>query len=274
MKNIFTALICLLIHTQVLALVGAVSNATGGSGRGAVDTTDGILLNPAFLVDFPAKYLTVNYSQDDYAITVVDNGRESYFPAALEFIQTKTDQIDTRKFGVALALPRWKILTVGTTIALVEYSNILNNTGAETKYRQGVADIGLTLALTKNIGFGFVANKVGSTHTELAPSQELQKSMGMGFSYTYANFARVRFDVTTGLDNKTDNLVYMYGVENFINEWLVIRLGYQNNRVTAQDYLTGGLGFDGPQFGLHYAYVGNTGDQHDQKHLFDLSIAF
>lgn len=274
MKNIFALVICLFFSFQSFALVGAVSNATGGSGRGAVDTTDGILLNPAFLVDFPSKYITLNYSQDDYAVTVVDNGKESFFPAALQFVETKTSQVDTRKFGVSFATPRWKILTVGTTVSLVEYSNILNNAGAETKYRQGVADLGLTLALSKNIGFGLVANKVGSTHTELPAGLELQKTVGAGFSYTYANFMRLRFDVLSGPDNKTDKLVYMYGIENFINEWLVVRLGYQNNNVTAQNYLTAGLGFDGPQFGFHYAYVGNTANQPDQKHLFDLSIPF
>ncbi len=274
MKNIFATLISLLISFQVFANIGAVSNATGGSGRGAVDTTDGILLNPAFLVDFPSKFLTVNYSQDDYAITVVDNGRESFFPAALEYIQTKSDLIDTRKIGLALALPRWKILTIGTTVSLVEYSDIQNNTGAETKYRQGVADLGLTVALSKDFGFGLVANKISSTHTKLPAALELQKTVGAGLSYTYANFSRLRFDIMSGPEIKTDELIYMYGVENFINEWLVIRFGYQNNRVTAQDYLTGGIGFDGPQFSLHYAYVGNTDDQSDQKHLFDLSIPF
>lgn len=274
MRNISAALICLLFGFQLSANVGAVSNATGGSGRGAVDTTDGILLNPAFLVDFPAKYFTVNYSQDDYAVTIVDNGKESYFPAALQFVETKSSLVDTRKFGVSLATPRWKILTIGTTISLVEYSNILNNSLPETKYRQGVADLGLTLALTKDIGFGLVANKIGSTHTEMPSALEVQKSIGAGLSYTYANFIRLRFDVQTGPDNKTDDLVYMYGLENFINEWLVLRVGYQNNRVTSQNYLTGGIGFDGPQFGLHYAYVGNTANQPDQKHLFDLSIPF
>lgn len=274
MKNIFAVFICLLVHTQVFALVGAVSNATGGSGRGAVDTTDGILLNPAFLVDFPSKYFTINYSQDDYAVTVVDNGKDSFFPAALLYRDTRSNSVDTRKFGVALATPRWKILTFGTTVSLVEYSNILNNSLPETKYRQGVADLALTLALTKDIGFGLVANKIGSTHTEMPPALELQKSVGAGFSYTYANFIRLRFDVQSGPDNKTDDLIYMYGLENFINEWLVLRVGYQNNLVTGQNYLTGGLGFDGPQFGFHYAYVGNTANQPDQKHLFDLSIPF
>jgi hypothetical protein len=274
MKNIFVVLLSVFIHTQVFALVGAVSNATGGSGRGAVDTTDGILLNPAFLVDFPAKYFTINYSQDDYAVTVVDNGKDSFFPAALQFVETKSSSVDTRKFGISLATPRWKILTFGTTVSLVEYSNVLNNSLPETKYLQGVADLGLTLALTKDIGFGLVANKIGSTDTEMPPALELQKSVGAGFSYTYANFIRLRFDVQSAPDNKTDDLIYMYGLENFINEWLVLRIGYQNNKVTDRNYLTGGLGFDGPQFGFHYAYVGNTADQPDQKHFFDLSIPF
>ena len=34
-------------------------------------------------------------------------------------------------------------------------------------------------------------------------------------------------------ENKTDRLVYMLGLENYLNDWVVFRLGYQNNNVLA-----------------------------------------
>jgi hypothetical protein len=55
---------------------------------------------------------------------------------------------------------------------------------------------------------------------------------------------------------------------------VVFRLGYQNNQITAKDYISAGLGFSGPQFGLHYAYISNTADKSEDKHLIDLGIPF
>jgi hypothetical protein len=66
----------------------------------------------------------------------------------------------------------------------------------------------------------------------------------------------------------------MGGLENYINDYVVFRLGYQNNQVTAKDYISAGLGFTGPQFGLHYAYISNTADKTEDKHLIDLGIPF
>lgn len=276
-KLISILLLCFLgLPNEVMAVtnLGAVSTATGGTGRGAVEPVDGLLLNPAFLLDFPTKNFSFNYANDQYAIVISDNGKDAVFPAALQFISQKSDAVDTRKFGLTLSLPKWKILKVASTVALVEYNNLLNNTGSEIKYRQGVADLGITLAISKDFGFGLVVNKIASSNSELSETLQQQKTIGLGVSYTYLNFVRARFDIETGPDNKTDQLVYMYGLENFINDWVVFRIGYQNNKVVQKDYLTAGFGFAGPQFSLHYAYVGNTASSSDQKHLFDLGIPF
>jgi hypothetical protein len=119
-----------------------------------------------------------------------------------------------------------------------------------------------------------VANKVGSTKTDLAENLQLQKTMALGFSYTYGNFVRLRFDMESGPDNQTERLVYKLGMENYINDWIVARFGYQNNNVLAKNYGSLGLGFVGPQFGLHYAYISDVSGGRDQKHLIDLAIPF
>ena len=63
-KLISILLLCFLgLPNEVMAVtnLGAVSTATGGTGRGAVEPVDGLLLNPAFLLDFPTKNFSFNY---------------------------------------------------------------------------------------------------------------------------------------------------------------------------------------------------------------------
>ena len=266
-----------LIHVpQTFAAVGAVSTATGGSGRGAVEPIDGILLNPATISDLPSKNFSYNYSADHWAMTVTDNGEDVYLPAALRFVKTKSSTLDTQQLGLSLASRRWKKIALGGTASLMEYTNYLSNAPnvAEQKYRQSTLDLAATYAASDTLGIGLVVNKVGATQVDLAEGLQVQKTTAIGLSYTYLNFARLRFDIESAPENKMGKLVYMLGLENYLNDWVVFRLGYQNNNVLSKNYFTSGVGFAGPQFGLHYAYISNTDDKGEDKHLFDLGIPF
>lgn len=156
---------------------------------------------------------------------------------------------------------------------MMEYTNYISN-AAQQKYRQTTLDLAATYAVASNLGIGLVANKVGASQVDLADNLQVQKTTALGLSYTYQYFARLRFDVESAPENKTDKLVYMLGLENYLNDWVIFRLGYQNNNVVAKNYFTAGMGFSGPQFGLHYAYISNTADKSEDKHLFDLGIPF
>lgn len=256
-----------------VAYVGAVSTATGGSGRGAMEPVDGVLVNPAIISDLPKKNMSIHYSDKDWALTVADNGRDAYFPAALIFRRTEVDNVNTQQLGVAFATPRYYGLTFGGALSVYDYTHKIA-ANIEEEYKVGVLDLAMTLAATKNLGFGFVAKKVGSGKADLPKPLQVQQTISLGMSYTYQSFARLRFDVESAPDNKTDKLVYMVGLENFLNDWLVFRLGFQNNNVVLKDFFTAGLGFAGPQFGLHYAYISNIKDRTENKHLIDLSIPF
>lgn len=274
MKNFQLLLIaCFLFSANSFAVVGAVSTATGGSGRGAIEPVDGLLLNPAIISDLPTKTFSVNYSPDQTALSVTDNGQDSYFPAAISFLRTKASVVDTQQLGLSFATPRWNKIAIGGTGSMVEYTNYFA-AGIEQKYRQSSFDLGATVAFTKNFGIGIVAKKIASGSSALPENLQIQKTLGFGMSYTYQSFARLRLDIESAPDNKTDKLVYMGGLENYLNDYMVFRLGFQSNQVTAKDYFSAGMGFSGPQFGLHYAYISNVADKTEDKHLIDLGIPF
>ena len=268
----FCAIFFIFSH-QVSAAIGAVSTATGGSGRGAVEPVDGVFLNPAMISDLSKKNFSFNYSAEQWGLAIVDNGADSYFPAALTLVRTDTSALDTQQVGLSIASARWQRISLGVTASMYEYVN-LGAGNIEQKYRQGVFDAGLTFAITPNFGFGIVGKKINSSKIDLAENLQAQKTTAAGISYTYQKFARVRLDVETAPDNKTDRLVYMAGLENYVNDWLVFRIGYQNNNVIDKDYITAGAGFSGPQFGLHYAFISNTSTKAEDKHLVDLTVPF
>ncbi len=271
-KNIF--IFTLLVSQFIFAspIIGSVSTATGGTGRGAIEPVDGTLLNPSSVAKIKTQFFSFNYSNEQMGVTIADNGKEALFPAALAFVRTDINNLKTQDMAVVVAYSVLPRLSLGTTVSLVEYVTNLKNT--EQKYRQTVSDIGASYALAKNISVGIVAYKILSTGSELEKTLQKQQLLGMGASYTFDNFVRFRFDIESAPENKVDRLTYMAGLETFLNDWMIIRLGYQNNNVLSKNFMTAGLGFSGPQFGLHYGYLTNVSNRDEDRHTVDLGVPF
>lgn len=275
LKNLIIFSLLFLLSTayaMAAPIIGSVSAATGGTGRGTVEPVDGVLLNPASVAQIKSKFFSFNYSKDQMAVTISDNGKEALFPAAIAFDTYEKDNFKTQDMAVVLAYSARPNLSFGTTISLVEY--VQSGLVSEQKYRQTVGDLGVAYMINKDISVGAVAKKAFSSSSDVDPLLQKQKSIGLGGNYTYQNFVRFRFDVESAPDNKTDRLIYMAGIETFVNDWVVARFGYQNNNVEAKNFLTAGAGFSGPQFGIHYAYLTNVADRTEDRHSVDLGIPF
>lgn len=272
--KIVLVLASLILSTEVFAIpvAGSVSMSTGGTGRGTVEPSDSVLLNPAIVAQIPTKYFSFNYSKDQMGLTISDNGREALFPAALAFNRNEVDHLQTQNIMLAVAYSPLPKLSFGLGASLVEYR--FENAVVEQKYRQTIGDLGMTYAFSKDFAFGLVQYKAFSSKSDIDETLQKQRTLGFGMNYTYLNFVRFRFDVESGPDNKTERLVYMGGVETFLNDWIVLRMGYQNNNVLAKNFTTAGLGFVGPQFGFHYAYLTNPADHDDDRHSVDLGVPF
>lgn len=262
-----------LLPNSAKAFTGAVSTATGGTGRGAVEPVDGVYLNPSIIADLPHKNFAVNFSADKWALSISDNGEDAYFPAAMHFVSQASETLSVQQLGLTFATPRFKKISLGLTASMIEYDQHITSTGQLT-FRQSTLDLGFSFAFNKNFGFGLVANRVVASKIQLAENLQLASTVSMGMSYTYRDFARLRFDIESGPKNSTDRLAYMAGIENYLSDWMVFRLGYKNDNVVSKNYITSGLGFAGPQFGLHYAFISNPANRTEDQHLIDLGIPF
>lgn len=274
-KIVFLNVFFLLLSSITWAAVpttGSVSTATGGTGRGTPEAIDGVPLNPGMVGLLPTKFLSANYTNEQWGITISDNGREALFPAALSFTRSDVNNFKTQQVSLAVAYAYKKLFGVGANVSLLEYEGSGLIVGQ--KYRQSVGDIGFLYSPMTEFGVGLVFNKVASSKSDVPETLQKQKTMGLGGQFTYQNFIRFRFDMESGVDYKTERLTYMGGIETFMNDWVVFRFGYQNNNVITKNYSTVGLGFSGPQFGLHYAYISNVANNEDDQHSIDLGIPF
>ncbi len=251
---------------------GSISTSTGGSGRGTAEPVDGVLLNPAIVAVLPSKFFAINYNTEQWGITISDNGQEALFPAALAFVRSDVNDFKTQQLSLALSYSFYKMFSIGTTVSMLEYEQPI--TISEKKYRQTVADVGVMFSPNPFFGVGLVANKVTASEMNLDPLLQKQKTVGFGTQYTYMNFVRFRFDVESAPEYKANRLVYMGGMETFLNDWVIARVGYQNNNVLRKNFVSTGIGFTGPQFGIHYAFISNVADKTEDKHSIDLGVPF
>ncbi len=275
MKNISLQFIIFTFSTSLWAAdfqPGAVSTATGGAGRGTNEAVDGVLLNPAIVAAMTNKQLTLDYKPHQWGLLIADNGRDSYFPAALAFVRSDIDDVKTQQLSLAIGYSYKKIISAGLNFSMLEYD--LTAHQLDQRYRQSVGDFGMIYSIGSGFAVGLVANKIFASKTELEPSLQKQKTVGLGGSYVFQNFLRLRFDVESDNDYQTKNVIYMGGLETFINDWMITRFGYQNNNINKKHYFTAGLGFSGPQFGLHYAYLSDVADSSNDQHSIDLGIPF
>ncbi|WII72704.1 hypothetical protein QJS83_02320 [Bdellovibrio sp. 22V] len=244
----------------------SISAATGGTGRAAVEAGDAAFLNPGTLVHLKGRNFFSSFAKDELAINISDSSPESFLPSALSFVKKKSDyaaggDLQTQDFTLSLAEFVVDKLSLGVT------GHYLTQEIPNATYHQINADFGLIYTPKSNIGWALVAYNVFGEKDDV-PKELRQKTVfAGGFNYIYHAMVRFRVDV----DSES---VYMGGVETYINQFIITRLGYQKDADDDRELITAGAGFKGPRFALNYAYQGNTQNSEDYRHSVDLEIPF
>lgn len=243
----------------------SISAATGGTGRAAVEAGDASFLNPGILVHLRGRYFFSSVAKDEFAITLSDNTKDSLLPAALGYVQKKSDTaLGELKFSdVSLALAEFAVdkIAVGLTGHYYEFKL------PEPSYRQVNADLGVIYTPQSHIGWALVVYNIFGENKDIPEAFRPKTSVGGGFNYIYKALIRFRVDATS-------ESVFMAGVETYINQFIITRVGYSNDTDDERELWTAGLGFKGPRFALNYAYQGNPQNSGDYRHSVDLVIPF
>lgn len=276
MKKIFVFLFLIFSHLFVCAAPkaqntsGAVSVATGGAGVGVIDFVDGALLNPSIIPFFPTKQVSLSYSSSRFSGALVDHGKDALFPAGLAYEHQSNDTFKNTIYHLILAYPLGQRFSVGANF----HYNQLKFLASDVVYAQTLVNIGMIWQATKSWTVGLVHKDIALTDTDLPDSVDHVATTTLGFGYVYETFAQFRFDIESVERQPSGRYIYKVGLETYVNEWIITRFGYRNDNIASLNYGTAGLGFAGPQFGLHYAYQWEANNTVDPLHVIDLSFPF
>ena len=249
---------------------GAVSGSTGGAGVGSMEDVDGVYLNPASIALFPKKSFAASFSKVHTNIHMTDNGRDALFPASLSYTKSDENGLQNQSYNLVIAYPLSASFALGSEISLRE----LKVDVIDEKYRQTLISPAVFYQILDSVSMGLVWKNKELSDTDLTDVLDKTSTVAVGFAYLYEKFAKVRFDVETAENEKTNKMIYKFGLETFVNDWIVTRFGYQNDNAHSLNFFPAAVGFVGPQFGLHYAYQSEARNIRDPLHTIDLNIPF
>lgn len=251
----------------------AVSVSSGSSGVAAIDTVDGIILNPATLPFYPLRSMVFSYKRNDLQISLADNGKEALFPAALIYKQSEDASYKNKSYGLTLAYDFFANVSWGLGLTYSTKEDLIT----QKSYTQTMAQIGSLIKLNDIFNLGFNYKGLYLNDTDLPNTTDKVSSVTVGATALLQKVVLFRFDAEKGLStNNTpneDQWAFKTGFESYLNQWLIARFGYINDNIYSFNSFTAGLGFGGPQFGLHYAYQAQDKNK-EIVHVIDLNVPF
>lgn len=270
MKSIFSFSIFVSLITAValpsVAQVysGSVSASTGGAGRAAVVAGDSGFLNPATLPYLRGYYFYSMMGSKEFAVGLSDNTPESIIPAAFSYYQR--DSLKDFKLSFADYIGRkW---TIG---ASAHYYQVNQDEKSLTHIN---ADLALAYAVMPRLGFGLIFYNVTGETKNFPDAYKVYPQIGLGTNYIFRDFFRLRADVLSDNNNNFSHPISMFGLESYINKWMLARFGYRDENSTRKQFATAGIGFDLPRFKLNYGYEGEVNDSSISRHSVDLAVPF
>lgn len=271
MKYVLVLFLSCTAFAQTFENLGSVSTSLGGAGVGAINQVDGAFNNPAAFALFEQRSADISYSKDLFRISLADNGVEALFPAMLGYSQSDIDDVKVKSFYLGLAYVFSPKLSVGANFGFQETKVPFS----DDKFRQNLVDVGVMYRPNNWFSIGAAVKNQPLNDTDLPEAMDDRPTQAVGFEVKYDEFVNLRGEYETGKNANSDQrAIVKGGLEILMNEWMQLRIGYQNNNIISQNYFTAGLGFGGPQFGLHYAYVKESEFEKETHHSIDLAVPF
>lgn len=271
MKYIFILLMSCSAWSQTFENLGSVATSLGGAGVGAINLVDGAFNNPATFALFEQRAMDLSFGKKSFRASLADNGAEALFPALLGYSQIDDEGLKVKAFYFGLAYPFSAKFSVGATIGFQE----TRLPALDEKFRQNLADVGVIFRPNAWFSLGAMIKNQPLNDTDLPNTMDDQPTQALGFETKYDELVNLRGELESGKNAVSEQkMIVKGGLEIILNEWTQLRLGYQNNNIISQNYFTAGLGFGGPQFGLHYAYVKESAFEKEIHHSIDLAVPF
>ncbi len=269
-----------ILPAMSFAYMGSVNSATGGAGSAAIEASEAPYGNPAAMGFLKGYYFTAGFgsktqrtvgSAQDIAVSLSDNMKDTVVPTSLSYVQTTTkpeigDEVLEREFHLGMG----NMLAPGLGFGLgINYNDdrFMNDRLTQTNI-----DSGFLYAPTRDIGASILMENLLPLNKDVPEAYRMRQTTTLGASFNYKKFVRFKTDLITGSNNNFGKPTLAAGMESYLNRWMILRWGLQKNNEKAANVYSGGLGFIGPKFALHYAYQNSPQDESLTRHSVDMAV--
>ncbi len=257
---------------------GTVARALGGAGVAALSSAESAFLNPAHLpylrgYDVGAfrseRHTRGVGSERDWALSLVDVTKGVMLPGAFTYVSRSYDiqgyRSDQQDFALNLGDRITPNLSWGARVRY--FRTVTQGRSDESLFNGG---IGLLFAPMREFGIGLMADNILDSHT-----QTLRPVTTIGAHYLYQDFFRIRADLAFPTKSNPDRkAIIMTGLEILPRPDIAFRFGGRIDDQIKQNFLTAGLGWDGPRLGIDYAFEKRLDASDDHAHSLDLRVHF
>jgi hypothetical protein len=279
MKKLISLIVLAVAPNLFAAYQGAVSTATGGAGAAIVESSEIPFNNPAGLGHLKGYFFSSSMGRasqgelndSNLALSVADNMRDTVIPTSISYNQNASEDVDknalqTKQFRLSFGNMVSERVAFGLAITH-EQARLLEKSYSDTNLTLG------TILTTKyNLGLALLAENILPPNRDIPEDFRPTQLLTLGSSAHYKRLIRFRLDLSARLEDQLAKPILGAGVENYLNKFTILRLGYQRDAGQEANLYSGGLGFVLPRFGLHYGYQQSPQKQTLTRHSVDLAI--
>lgn len=255
---------------------GAASEAMGRSGRAAVGPMANHFLNPA-MTSFTRGYNLGgafqmrpdgNNPNNLYAVSITDNVPNKRIAAGFGYVYSRTSyaQGETREHDFSLSASG--LITQQISIGFLGRRHSLGG-DAQANWTKHNVTFGAVYVPIEDLGIAFVAHDM-----LIDDDLDMLTVFALGVHYVYDRL-RLRLDISRQeLLNPDHEIDYSLGLEAVGVYDLLLRFGGQWDNVNNKNYLTAGVGWDGPRLKAAYAYRRDLKEGDDSEHTLQAYFNF
>lgn len=263
---------------------GPQSSALGGTGRAGLSSTEGVFLNPALVALIPG-YEALAYYRDGeidsgqhrhaYGVGLMDNGSDVAFAGAFNYLRLRdtgraAGPANGELFHVTAGQSFRNQFALGASVYRLEYEVARANS-----YQQWNYSLGAIWTPVEGMAVAYVLENLAKPAAKTPVGLREDLSQNLGLSFTLAQLARLRVDITRlEKGNPDQKLNFGVGLESVTSEFILARLGHRHDGLTNQRIWTAGLGFNGPRLRLDYSFEKNQERASGALHSVDMTLPF
>ena len=211
-----------MLSYQATAQTGAISSATAGSGRAAIEASESPRMNPGSLGFIRGYHFSSSYSSassvdgwkgQEFSLGLVDHLPDTAIPSGLGYYQNRrsSDSIPdwtTKNLNISLGNFLFSSVSFGGSLLYREDLQDLE------RYAQINGDLGALWAINRNVGLALVVLSPFRSGVSFPERMRMKSQVGLGFNLNYQRFFRFKTDLTSGDNQNFQKPIAAMGLES------------------------------------------------------------